>query len=133
MPVVIELTGGVDAPAQARRWVRSCLAGEPVGPSVDDVALIVSELVTNGVVHARADSSRLLRISVARLEDRVRLSVTDSGSETVPHIRESGDQKPGGAGLRIVERLCMSWGFIRNGTRATEVWCEVPFDGSRLG
>lgn len=83
-------------------------------------------------MHAHADSSQLLRITVARLDDRVRISVTDSGSETVPHLREPDEQTPGGAGLRIVERLCVSWGVIRDRTRATEVWCEVPLGGDGL-
>jgi hypothetical protein len=61
--------------------VLSCLASEPVGPSEADVALIVSELVTNSVLHADADSSQLLRITVERLKDRLRIGVTDNGSE----------------------------------------------------
>lgn len=130
LPAVIELAGGAEAPAQARRWAVFSLGSDPVGPSADDVALIVSELVTNSVVHAHGDSSQLLRISVARFDDRVRIGVTDSGSETVPHLREPDDQMPGGVGLRIVDRLCVSWGVIRDGTRATEVWCEIPFDGT---
>jgi hypothetical protein len=132
LPAVIELAGGVSAPAQARRWVLFCLGGEQIGPPDDRVALIVSELVTNSVVHAHADSSQLVSISVARLKDRVRISVTDSGSETVPHLREPDDQAPGGAGLRIVDELCLSWGIVRDGAGATEVWCEVAFDGSGL-
>jgi hypothetical protein len=78
LPAVIELAGGVEAPAQARRWVLFCLGSEPVGPSEDDVALIVSELVTNSVVHAHADSSQPQRISVARFEDRVRATGVDT-------------------------------------------------------
>jgi anti-sigma regulatory factor (Ser/Thr protein kinase) len=107
--------------------VLSCLASEPVGPSEADVVLIVSELVTNSVVHADADSSQLLRITVERLKDRLRIGVTDNGSGTVPHLREAADDTPGGVGLRIIDRLCPSWGVVHNGTGTTEVWCEVPF------
>src|SRR5437763_7430304 len=82
-PAMIEIAGGDGAPARARRWVRSCLPSEPIGPSASDVALLVSELVTNSVVHAHADPSQLLRVTVARLKDRVRIAVTDNGSETV--------------------------------------------------
>jgi anti-sigma regulatory factor (Ser/Thr protein kinase) len=123
---MIEIAGGVEAPARARRWVLSCLPSEPVGPAPDDVAVIVSELVTNSVVHAHADSSQLLRITVARLKDRFRIAVTDHGSETVPHLREADDDTPGGLGLRIIDQLCMGWGVIRNGAGTTQVWCEVP-------
>jgi anti-sigma regulatory factor (Ser/Thr protein kinase) len=123
---MIEIAGGVEAPARARRWVLSCLSGEPIGPAHGDVAVIVSELVTNSVVHAHADSSQLLRITLAKLEDRLRITVTDNGSETVPHVREGDDDTPGGLGLRIIDRLCLGWGVIRNGAGRTEVWCEVP-------
>jgi two-component sensor histidine kinase len=126
-PAMVEIAGGVGAPARARRWVLSGLAGGPIGASEADVALIVSELVTNSVVHADADASHLLRITVARLQDRLRIAVTDNGSETVPHVREVDDGTPGGRGLRIIDRLCLRWGVIRKASRTTEVWCEVPF------
>src|SRR5438046_10283486 len=77
----IEIAGGGGAPPRARRWVLSRLPGGPIGPSAGDVALIVSELVTNSVVHAHADSSQLLRITVARLKARLRIAVLDHGSE----------------------------------------------------
>lgn len=123
---MIAIAGGVAAPARARRWVLSWLSSEPTGASEADVVVIVSELVTNSVVHAHADSSHMLRITVARLGDRVRIAVTDNGSETVPHLREADEDAPGGAGLLIIDRLCLSWGVIRNGTGTTEVWCDVP-------
>jgi anti-sigma regulatory factor (Ser/Thr protein kinase) len=123
---MIEIDGGVEAPARARRWVLSWLSSEEIGPVQGDVAVIVSELVTNSVVHARADSSQLLTISVAKLRDRLRIAVTDNGAETVPHLREADDDAPGGLGLRIIDRLCLGWGVIRSGAGTTEVWCEVP-------
>ena len=122
----IEIAGGVRAPARARRWVLSFLAGEPIAPSEADVALIVSELVTNSVMHAHADSTQLVRITVRQLEDRLRIAVTDNGSATVPHLREADNNRPGGLGLRIIDRICLGWGVIRNRTGTTEVWCEVP-------
>jgi anti-sigma regulatory factor (Ser/Thr protein kinase) len=78
-------------------------------------------------VHAHADSSQLLRITVAKRKDRLRIAVTDNGSEIVPHLREADDDTPGGLGLRIIDRLCLGWGVIRNGAGTTEVWCELPF------
>ena len=128
---MIEIAGGVGAPAHARRWVRSCLASEPIGSPEADVVVVVSELVTNSVLHAHADSSQLLRITVGRIKDSLRIAVTDNGSETVPHLRVADVKTPGGLGLRIVDRLCLSWGVIRNGTGTTEVWCELPL-GSEL-
>jgi anti-sigma regulatory factor (Ser/Thr protein kinase) len=123
-PAVIEIPGGVEAPACARRWIRSCLAGQSIGTE-SDVVLILSELVTNSVVHAHADSAQLLRITVSRLKDHLRVAVSDNGSETLPHVREAGDGARGGAGLRIVEFLSLGWGVNRNDTGTTEVWCDI--------
>jgi anti-sigma regulatory factor (Ser/Thr protein kinase) len=122
---MIEIAGGVGAPGRARQWVGSCLASESMG-SEPDVALIISELVTNSVVHAHVDSAQMLRLTLARLKDCLRIGVTDNGSETLPHLREANDGKAGGAGLRIVDCLCLSWGVIRSATGSTEVWCDVP-------
>jgi anti-sigma regulatory factor (Ser/Thr protein kinase) len=124
---MIEIAGGTEAPANARRWALSCLPNEPIGASQADVALIVSELVTNSVVHAHVDASQLLKITVARLNDRVRIAVADNGSETVPHLREVNADRPGGVGLRIIDQLCLSWGVFGTGAGPSEVWCDVPF------
>ncbi|HKO26424.1 MAG TPA: ATP-binding protein [Solirubrobacteraceae bacterium] len=123
---MIEIAGGVGAPARARRWVLSYLASEPIVASEADVVLIVSELVTNSVMHAHADSSQLLRISLGRHGDRFRIAVTDNGSATVPHLRDADNGTPGGLGLRIIDRICLGWGVVRNRTGTTEVWCEAP-------
>jgi anti-sigma regulatory factor (Ser/Thr protein kinase) len=121
---MVEVPGGPGAPACARRWIRSWLAGQSIGTETD-VVLIVSELVTNSVVHAHADSAQLLRITVARLKDHLRIAVSDKGSETLPHVREAGDGTRGGAGLRIVDLLSSGWGVSRNSTGTTEVWFEM--------
>lgn len=125
--VAIEIAGGAEAPRRARRWMLGCLARERAGPAREDLEIIVSELVTNSVVHAETDAAQLVRITVAKLEDRWRVAVTDEGSGSVPHLRDPDDGAPGGVGLRIIDRLCLGWGVTRTGAGTTEVWCEVPF------
>lgn len=123
-PAMIEIAGGAGAPARARQWARTCVVGGSNG-SGPDVALIISELVTNSVIHAQADSTQLVRITIARLKDCLRIAVIDNGSGGLPHLRDSGDGTAGGLGLRIVDGLCLSWGVARNGAGPTEVWCTV--------
>ena len=125
-PRVLELSGGADAPARARSWALSCLPEAPIGISSDDVALIVSELVTNSVVHAGVDESRQLTVTAASRPGGWRITVSDPGSDTVPRLRALDAATPGGLGLRIVERLCADWGTFRDAKRATHVWCDVP-------
>jgi anti-sigma regulatory factor (Ser/Thr protein kinase) len=118
------LRGGDGAPARARRWVRSHLDGVS-GISLDDLVLIVSELVTNSIVHAQADASRVLHVSVTSLQNRYRISVIDPGSDTVPQLRGGDGGLSGGLGLRLVDSLCTDWGTFRDVDDARHVWCDV--------
>ncbi len=123
---MIELSGGAGAPGRARCWVSSRLDGELIGISHGEVALIVSELVTNSVVHAGVDASQLLKISVARLTGGWRITVIDPGSDTEPHLRPLDPLTPGGMGLRLIDGLCPAWGTSRGADGRTHVWCDLP-------
>ena len=61
----MRIRGGPDAPSRARRLVLSQLDGQ-IGPTTaSDVALVVSELVTNSVVHADVGRRRTLTVELA--------------------------------------------------------------------
>jgi anti-sigma regulatory factor (Ser/Thr protein kinase) len=122
---MVELPGGNDAPARARRWVLSCVGGARTGVSQDDVALIVSELVTNSVVHADVDASQLLRVTLTSLTGLWRITVSDPGSDTEPRVRPADAGLSGGLGLRLVERLSAGWGTSRDPGGVRHVWCDL--------
>ena len=123
------IRGGKDAPRRARRFVLSKLDGIPA-TRASDVALIVSELVANSVLHANVGEQDAVLVELARLDDRVRLSVTDRGSEEEPHIPVPDPEMLHGFGLRVVDQLSLAWGVIRDGAGTTRVWCDVPLDGA---
>jgi anti-sigma regulatory factor (Ser/Thr protein kinase) len=116
--------GGPYAAAAARRALgglrdligRRCL---------DDVYLLVSELVTNGVRHGGAGEDDLLDLAVLRHGNRLRVVVTDwgPGFDGRPRPRNRADQT-GGWGLYLVERLAERWGVQRD-AGATTVWFEL--------
>ena len=54
----MRVRGGVGAPSRARRSVLSLLEGHIAPTTASDVALIVSELVTNSVLHANVDPDK---------------------------------------------------------------------------
>ena len=86
--------------------VQSWLAtrGFPAG-RVDDWLVVVSELVTNAVVHADTD----LRV-IARWDgDRVMLEVFD-GSHGIPRVLAE-PPAVGGRGLYLVQQMTTAWGF----------------------
>ena len=96
-----------------------------------DASLLVSEVVTNSVLHAGAgdDVQILLR---ARLDDEtLRVEVTDPGPgfERRPPEPRLEDEDPGGWGLVLVDRLADRWGVERGA--GTCVWFEMDRSPAR--
>jgi anti-sigma regulatory factor (Ser/Thr protein kinase) len=120
----MRLPGGHDAPTRARRWVHSQLEGQIPAATTSDAALLVSELVTNSVVHADVGPRRALTVEVTTLDDRVRIAVTDPGSRLKPRILPPDPETPGGLGLLLVDELCETWGVWQD-LGPTCVWCEL--------
>jgi anti-sigma regulatory factor (Ser/Thr protein kinase) len=123
------IRGGRDAPARARADVLSQLDGEGWNLPRSDVALIVSELVTNSVIHANVGHDQALCLQLTPLGDRLRIAVTDPGSELEPGLLPHDPAAPGGFGLRVVDQVSSAWGIVREVSGATRVWCDVPLGG----
>ncbi|NRQ36279.1 ATP-binding protein [Nonomuraea sp. NN258] len=105
----------------ARRLTRRALAECGYGGYHEDVLLVVSELVTNALVHG--EGPPLLRVSGDRV--RVRVEVGDAGVD-VPEPREPGPAH--GWGLHVIKLLCSGWG-VAHKDEGKVVWCELgaPF------
>ncbi|MFC7841400.1 ATP-binding protein [Streptomyces sp. NPDC001046] len=112
---------------RARRWARSRLAGSGIQadePLAETLILLVSELVTNAVVHTgRPALLRLCLPPAVTDEATVRLEVADrSGRAPVP--RCAGDEATGGRGLALVDGLADRWGWsVEAGGK--RIWCEI--------
>ncbi|MGW4518117.1 ATP-binding SpoIIE family protein phosphatase [Streptomyces sp. NPDC004393] len=108
---------------QTRRLLREWLAGWDLSAMADDEELLVSEVVTNGLVHGDSD----VYIYVHKYPERIRVEVRDSDphlAQTVTVPREE-DQAEGGRGLVIVSALASAWGNSPSG-RGKTVWFELP-------
>jgi anti-sigma regulatory factor (Ser/Thr protein kinase) len=102
------------APAEARLYVRHQL---PTGEVADAVELMVSELVTNAVIHAGSG----VEMTLEELSDGARVEICDN-SERLPESRDPSEA--GGRGLLVVEALADRWGVQRfDGGKA--IWFEV--------
>jgi len=123
--VSMRIRGGVDAPNRARRSVLSQLAGDVPQTTASDVALVVSELVTNSVLHANVGARLTLTVEVVVVDDRLRISVIDPGSRLEPPILPPDPERIGGIGLFFVNELSEAWGVARDGTGGTRVWCDI--------
>jgi anti-sigma regulatory factor (Ser/Thr protein kinase) len=112
--------GGPYAAAAARRALGGL--GETVSHRrLDDIALLVSELVTNSVRHGGAGEDDRLELAALREGERLRVEVTDWGPG---FERDTRPDAVGGWGLVLVERLADRWGVERDGD-ATVVWFEL--------
>ncbi|MFD0884747.1 ATP-binding protein [Streptosporangium algeriense] len=110
----------------ARQYVTALLARAGyTAVHMQDVVLLVSEVVTNAVVHtASSDPGGKVTIKVALDGNRVYVEVTDDGSNEVPMPRAPDDLGTGGRGLWLVEALSDSWG-ARMEQGSTSVWMYV--------
>ncbi|MGH2884641.1 MAG: ATP-binding protein [Solirubrobacteraceae bacterium] len=124
----VTIRGGRGAPARARRHVLSQLDGEVSETRAADAALVVSELVTNSVVHAAVGDDQSLWVELATVDDHLRIAVVDPGSELEPRILPPDPMNDGGLGLVLVDRLCSTWGVVHNTAGTTRVWCDLPLD-----
>jgi anti-sigma regulatory factor (Ser/Thr protein kinase) len=105
-----------EGPALARRIIAEELAERVPAPVLDDVKLMVSELVTNGIVHGAAPVVLDLHVNGA-----VRCRVLDEGHGGF--AARGQREGPGGWGLQVVEQLSDRWGMKCTPQR-TEVWFE---------
>jgi anti-sigma regulatory factor (Ser/Thr protein kinase) len=110
-----------EVPGHARALVRKLDLADDTRATVE---LIISELVTNAVVHGDAGRGEPLSVTLRRNGDCVAGKVCSKGTD----FEWSGDAKdllvPGGLGLRLVDAISSDWGIEQNGCSC--VWFECP-------
>lgn len=140
------LTSDTEAPSVARRsldGVKEFLSTR----QFEDVRLLVTELVTNSVLHASQDAEGGIRLLVTASVEGLRVEVSDPGpgfdkpsfwSLSADDVRGGSPFSSGteqGRGLYLVERLSDRWGVVLDG--ATCVWFEInrasPYDPDLYG
>ncbi len=102
---------------EARDFVSARLRRHHLDDLVPDAQLVVSELVTNAVVHAGTPFS----VSLELLDDCVELVIGDgSPGELVARLPEP--LALGGRGLQVVDECSASWGVRRAPGGGKAVW-----------
>jgi anti-sigma regulatory factor (Ser/Thr protein kinase) len=108
--------------AVARRRLTADLLGAGIRePATQDAALVVSELLSNSLRHARPLPGGDVRVSWLLCDGLLELTVSDGGSATRPHATQPSLSSLGGRGLSIVTHLSRRWGVCAD-DRGTTVW-----------
>ena len=105
-----------------------------------DAGLVLSELISNALRHARPLPDATVRVAWRVGGDCLEIAVSDGGGPTVPAVNEPGNSAIGGRGLGIVDRLSLRWGVDSSqddsgetggsgGT--TTVWAELALSFDR--
>jgi anti-sigma regulatory factor (Ser/Thr protein kinase) len=119
---LMELSPSLMASRAARDFVsRTCLDWE-LSHGIASACLIVSEIVTNGVLHAGTP----LYLSVARQRRVLRVAVRDSSSK--PLRAQSGPElgkRIHGRGLTLVDAVSRAWGVLPTADGGKVVWAAL--------
>jgi anti-sigma regulatory factor (Ser/Thr protein kinase) len=92
---------------EARRFVHAALVDWKMPELANTAELVVSELASNAVLHARRAS---FRVTLARLnDDRARVAVVDHSTD-LPQRIDAAAADAHGRGLAIVEAVSTAWG-----------------------
>ncbi|MEU0672148.1 SpoIIE family protein phosphatase [Streptomyces sp. NPDC006172] len=117
-----------DAVMHARRFTARTLRGWKVGEAADAVLLVVSELVTNALVHTQGS----VRLDLMLRGDRLRVSVSDSSPRAPAKPVIVDWESTGGRGLLLVEAMSESFGSVPV-AGGKQVYCEISVPPSPEG
>lgn len=113
----------LEAPRDARRFLERALDEERDERWLETATLLVSELVTNAVMHTDTD----VTVSVERRDGRVHVAVSDGDPDSADAVVPQRARRPSeatGRGLQIVDALAERWGVdVADGCKI--VWYEL--------
>lgn len=124
LPRVRRLAADPASAGQARRFVIEVLDEWHLEDIAELTVLLVSEVVTNALLHA----GTTVTVQVQRSPQRVRVEVADGSTQTASR-RHYDNAATTGRGLALVEALSDEWGVELRSDGKT-VWFDVRVDGA---
>jgi DNA-binding NarL/FixJ family response regulator len=116
----LQLPADIASAREARTFTRNLLDEWQVPEVIEDALLVVSEMVTNAVVHAH--SACELRVSLSPMV--VRVEVADRGRGT-PEPMPPSATRSSGRGLHLIDALTAAWGVEPSADGGKTVWAEL--------
>ncbi|MFF4037807.1 SpoIIE family protein phosphatase [Streptomyces sp. NPDC001816] len=110
-----------EAVRHARRFTRRTLRtwGVP-SDTMDTALLVVSELVTNALVHTDGQ----VRLDLSLVNHRLRLAVADTSPRSPVKNTNVGWEATGGRGILLVEAVSEAWGTVPV-SGGKQVWADI--------
>lgn len=118
------LDGHADSVGEGRRRILELAEGFIDEKRLPDLALVLSEVVSNAVRHSSQAGTVLL--AVTPKDDYLCVQVTDPGPGLAPRPRATAPDEEGGWGFFLIEHLTRRWGLTREDSH-TRVWFEFDF------
>jgi anti-sigma regulatory factor (Ser/Thr protein kinase) len=119
----LELPREPQAPSVARAAASGACDGLELSPSLcHTLLLLVSEVVSNAVLHSNASPGIPIIFTTSVTDEVIRVTVTDPGEGFIPTPRKP-EARHGGYGLYLLDRAAYRWGVDRLG--GTRVWFEL--------
>ncbi|WP_327354744.1 SpoIIE family protein phosphatase [Streptomyces sp. NBC_01304] len=109
--------------AECRQQLRDLLHDWADPEQVDSAVLMLSEMVTNVLVHTDGDALLIAEARGELGERRLRVEVADASDE-LPHKRKPGELASSGRGLVLMELLADAWGVDPRG-EGKSIWFEL--------
>ena len=124
----LTLDAQVTAPRQARDFLAAACCAWRAEQFIAPASLILSELVSNAVMHAGTELDVQLRLT----DDVLLLSVHDTGPDMPKTTSQPDPLTIGGHGLDIVSQMSETWGVAPDPGEKTgkSVWCLLRADVS---
>jgi anti-sigma regulatory factor (Ser/Thr protein kinase) len=116
----LRLASHPTAPRQARDFLAATCALWAAERFLETGGLVLSELVSNAVMHAGTE----VEVELQLTGDRLRMSVHDDGPG-LPRVVPAHQRTIGGHGLDIVSRIAESWGVAPDPAGGKSVWCVL--------
>ncbi|MGW0290884.1 SpoIIE family protein phosphatase [Streptomyces tuirus] len=108
------------AVGHARRFARRTLRSWGVTVDHDAALLVVSELVTNALVHTDGK----VRMDLTLVNNRLRIAIADASPRSPVRPTSIGWEATGGRGILLVEALSATWGTLPV-SGGKQVWAEM--------
>jgi anti-sigma regulatory factor (Ser/Thr protein kinase) len=126
-PERLRLAPDIASARAARKWLTNRISAERTEPLVEVASLLLSELVTNAVLHAGTD----IDVAVELPDAAIRVEVADR-NPVHPAPKGYAPDAGTGRGLVLVEALADEWGVADAGAGKV-VWFVVSEGGAGAG